>query len=65
MPADFLYSLKKFCSVIVASVWVSSLILHAFLGFDRLVQAVAPLPAVHQAAGELVDDDHLAFACTT
>ena len=24
------------------------------------MQAVAPLPAEHQAAGELVDDDHLA-----
>ena len=34
--------------------------LHAFLGFDGLVQAVAPLAAFHQAAGELVDDDDLA-----
>ncbi len=60
MPQILLYSLKKFCSVIVASVCVSSLILHAFLGLDRLVQAVAPVPAGHQAAGELVDDDDLA-----
>ena len=51
---------KKFCSVIVARVWVSPSILHAFLGLDRLVQAVAIAPARHQAAGELVDDHHLA-----
>ena len=31
----------------------------AFLGLDRLVQPVAPVPARHQPAGELVDDDHL------
>ena len=31
-----------------------------FLGFDRLVQAVAPAAAGHQASGELVDDDDLA-----
>src|SRR3989442_10472821 len=30
------------------------------LGFDSLVQAVGPAAAGHQAAGELVDDDHLA-----
>ena len=34
--------------------------LDAFLGLDRLVQAVRPAPAEHQAAGEVVDDDHLA-----
>ncbi len=34
--------------------------LHAFLGFDGLVQAVAPVAARHQAAGELVDDHDLA-----
>ena len=34
--------------------------LDAFLRFDRLVQAVGPAPARHQAAGELVDDDDLA-----
>ena len=33
----------------------------AFLGLDRLVQAVAPVAAGHEAAGELVDDHHLAF----
>ena len=33
---------------------------HAFLGLDRLVQAVGPAPADHRAARELVDDDHLA-----
>ena len=31
-----------------------------FLGFDRLVQPVAPAAARHQASGELVDDDDLA-----
>ena len=39
---------------------VLALDLHAFLGLDGLVQAVAPAPAGHQAAGELVDDDDLA-----
>ncbi len=34
--------------------------LHAFLGFDGLVQAIRPAAAGHQAAGELVDDDDLA-----
>jgi hypothetical protein len=38
---------------------VLGLDLHAFLGFHGLVQAVAPAPARHQAAGEFVDDDHL------
>ena len=33
---------------------------HAFLGLDRLMQAVRPAPPGHQAAGELVDDDDLA-----
>ena len=32
----------------------------AFLRFDRLVDAVGVAPAVHQAPGELVDDDHFA-----
>ncbi len=38
---------------------VLALDLDAFLGLDRLVQAVAPAPARHQAAGEFVDDDDL------
>ncbi len=33
----------------------------AFLGFDGLVETVAPAAAGHQASGELIDDDHLAF----
>ncbi len=33
---------------------------HAFLGLDRLVQPIAPAASRHQAAGEGVDDDHLA-----
>src|SRR6185312_2965148 len=39
---------------------VLALDLHAFLGFHRLVQTVGPAPARHHAAGELVDDHHLA-----
>jgi hypothetical protein len=35
---------------------------HAFLGLDRLVQAVGPAPALQRAAGEFVDDDDLAVA---
>ena len=34
--------------------------LHAFFGLDRLVDALAPAPALEDAAGELVDDLHLA-----
>ena len=34
--------------------------LHAFLGFDRLVQAVRPAPPRHLPPGELVDDDYFA-----
>ncbi len=33
----------------------------AFFGLHGLVQAVAPLTTFHQAARELVDDDHAAF----
>ena len=32
---------------------------HALLRLDRLVQALAPAAAFHDAAGELVDDLHL------
>ena len=39
---------------------VLALDLDVFLGFDGLVQTVAPAAAGHQAAGEFVDDDHLA-----
>ena len=35
---------------------------HVLLGLNRLMQAVAPAPARHHAAGELVDDDDLAVA---
>ena len=34
--------------------------LDPLLGLDRLVQAVGPAPALEDAAGELVDDLHLA-----
>ena len=33
---------------------------HALLGLDGLVQALRPAPALEDAAGELVDDLHLA-----
>ena len=39
---------------------VLGLDLHALLGLDRLVQALRPAPALHDAAGELVDDLDLA-----
>ena len=35
---------------------------HAFLGLHGLVQAIGPAAARHGAAGELIDDDHLAIA---
>ncbi len=35
--------------------------LHAFLGFDGLMQSVGPAATRHQAAGKGVDDDHLAI----
>jgi hypothetical protein len=34
---------------------------HALLGLDRLVKALAPAAALHDAAGELVDDLDLAL----
>ncbi len=39
---------------------VFALDLDVFLGFDGLVQTVAPAAARHHAAGEFVDDNHLA-----
>ena len=42
-----------------ASVWFSGWISAAFLGFERLMQAFRIAPALHHAAGELVDDDDL------
>ena len=35
--------------------------LDAFLGFDGLVQAIAPAAAGHQTAGVFIDDDDLVF----
>jgi len=35
--------------------------LHRFLGFKGLMEAVAETASGHEAAGELVDDDHLSF----
>ena len=40
---------------------VLGLDLHALLGLDGLVQALRPAPALHDAAGELVDDLDLAI----
>src|SRR5258708_11598057 len=34
--------------------------IYLLFGFDGLMQAVAPAPSRHQAAGKLVDDDDLA-----
>ncbi len=39
---------------------VFALDLDAFLGLDRLVQAVAPAPTRHDATGKFVDNHHLA-----
>jgi hypothetical protein len=44
--------------MVTFSGWIAG----AFLGLHRLMQAVAPAPALHHAAGELVDDDDLAVA---
>src|SRR5450432_4585120 len=38
---------------------VLALDLDAFLGFDSLMESVGPASSGHQAAGELIDDDHL------
>src|SRR6266540_3470675 len=35
--------------------------LHALLGLDRLMEALRPAASLHDPAGELVDDLHLAF----
>jgi hypothetical protein len=40
---------------------VLSLDLDAFFRLDGLVKPIRPAAALHQAAGEVVDDDHLAF----
>jgi hypothetical protein len=45
--------------VIEASVWLSFLIEVPFLRLTGLVQPLGPAPALHHAAGELVDDHHL------
>ncbi len=34
---------------------------HLLLGFDRLVQSIAPAAAGHEAASELIDDDDFAI----
>ena len=57
---ELLVEAEVVLDVIVASVLVLVLDLHALLGLDRLVQAVRPAPARHHPAGELVDDHDLA-----
>ena len=42
-----------------ASVWFSGWTLDVLLGLERLVQPFGIAAALHHAAGELVDDDHL------
>ena len=44
----------------MARVWFSSRIGTLLLGLDRLVQALGVAAALEDAAGELVDDHHLA-----
>ena len=44
----------------VASVLLSRCDLHALLGLDGLMQALVVAAADHQAAGKLIDDEHLA-----
>ena len=39
---------------------VLGLDLHAFLGFNRLMQTIGPAATGHQATGELVNNDHFA-----
>ncbi len=46
--------------MIVASVTFSSRICYPLLRLDRLVQALAPAASLHDPAGVLVDDLHLA-----
>ena len=48
--------------MIEASVWFSGLDGDVLLRLERLVQSVRVAPALHHAAGELVDDDHLVVA---
>ena len=40
---------------------ILALDLHAFLGFDRLMQSVGPATAFHQTPGEVIDDNYLAI----
>ena len=44
----------------VAKVWFFGLDLHAFLGFDGLVQTLVVTAARQDTSGVLVDDEHFA-----
>ena len=35
--------------------------LHAFFGFNSLMQSITPLTTIHQTTGELIDDHDFAF----
>ena len=61
MPASLLYMRKKFWKVMRGEGLVLALDFDVFLGFDGLMEPIAPAAAGHQAAGELIDDDDLAF----
>ena len=60
MPESLSYRRKKFWKVMVASVLFSLVDLDALLGLDGLMQTLVIAAAVHEAAGEFVDDDDLA-----
>ncbi len=59
--ADFLVELEEVLQGDRGQGLVLFLDADALLGLDRLVQSVAPVAARHEAAGELVDDHHLAL----
>ncbi len=60
MPASFVVHAEVVLEGDRRERLVLALDLDVLLGLDRLVQAVAPAPPGHQAAGELVDDQDLA-----
>ena len=65
MPADLVVQLEEVLQRDRGQRLVFFLDPDPFLGLDRLVQAIAPVAARHQAAGELVDDDDFVVHRTT
>ena len=57
IPESLLYRRKKFWKVMVARVFDSRSTLTPSFGFNGLVQTLVVTAAVHQAAGEFIDDD--------